>query len=226
MNAFLDTMTDHVCQYKEGCGAEPFNTITNLSFLIAALYARQLADRQRILTMEVSTAIALTVLVGVGSALFHYFAQVWAMWLDIIPIVLLQCWIVWLYTRRIMNSPMAVGVGLLVVLLGGGFLGSLLPESLNLNGSINYLPAFLILACLAIWHRRHQKREPYVLLAASAAFLIALVFRSIDQISGPAFPMGTHFLWHVFNGGTVYFSLRCLILNLPRLGSDEMRMTS
>jgi hypothetical protein len=40
--------------------------------------------------------------------------------------------------------------------------------------------------------------------------MTALLFRSIDQQACDAFPLGTHFLWHLFNGGMLY----CLFTGL------------
>jgi hypothetical protein len=83
------------------------------------------------------------------------------------------------------------------------------------NGSLGYLPAMLILAWLGIWHFRHRMTEPGVLLLATGCLSLALVFRTIDMMVCPVMPLGTHFLWHLFNGGTVYLAIRCLILSLP-----------
>ncbi|MFZ0100338.1 MAG: hypothetical protein WAK98_17765 [Gemmobacter sp.] len=44
---------------------------------------------------------------------------------------------------------------------------------------------------------------PVLLVAASATFAIALVFRELDKPDCDAFPVGTHFLWHIFNGITI-----------------------
>lgn len=219
------TPLDLYCERCDpGFWAEPWNAVTNISFLIAAFCARQLAVRQRFLTLEISTAIALAVAVGIGSFLFHTFANTLTVWFDIVPILLLQCWFVWLYGHRVMQLSVGSVTALLVILVGGGLAGALVPHILN--GSLGYLPALLILAGLANWHRRHGTREPYVLIAATAAFLVALVFRTIDQMVCPAMPIGTHFLWHLFNGGTVYLALRCLIQNLPRAGTPEARRNS
>jgi len=214
--------------YCERCGpgfwAEPVNALTNISFLIAAFFASRLAVRQKFLTLEISTAIALAVAVGVGSFLFHTFADTLTVWLDIVPIVLLQCWIVWLYARRVMQLSLAVVIGLLLILVGGGAAGTQVPHILN--GSLGYFPALLILAWLGIWHLRHRKTEPGVLLLATGCLSLALIFRTIDMRVCPVMPVGTHFLWHLLNGGTVYLAIRCLILNLPRVPAPPKRSLS
>lgn len=207
----------HLDLYCERCGpglwAEPINAVTNFSFLIAAYAAWRLARSENRLTLEIWTAIALSAAVGIGSAVFHTFANTLTVWFDIVPILLLQCWIVWLYGRQVMRLSVAAVVGLLIVLIGGGLAGTQMPHILK--GSLGYFPALLILAWLGYWHFRHRKAEPRILLGAAACLFIALVFRTIDMLVCPVMPIGTHFLWHLLNGGTVYLAIRCLILNLP-----------
>ena len=45
------------------------------------------------------------------------------------------------------------------------------------------------------------------------------VDRSIDLSVCPYFPVGTHFLWHILNGGVVYLVMHVLILNQPEAKS-------
>ena len=47
---------------------------------------------------------------------------------------------------------------------------------------------------------------------AAAAFCLALFFRTIDLWVCPSWPLGTHFLWHLFNGSVVYLAMRGLKL--------------
>ena len=93
-----------------------------------------------------------------------------------------------------------------------GFLATLLPPVLN--RSLIYAPGFLVLTVLGIYHYQQRKRERFILIASAGVFFFALVFRSIDLIVGTYFPVGTHFLWHILNGLTIYWAMRCLILNL------------
>ncbi len=51
----------------------------------------------------------------------------------------------------------------------------------------------------------------------------ALLFRSIDQQVCDAFPPGTHFLWHLFNGGMLYCLFAGLVAGAIPGGSRDMR---
>ncbi|NOR70727.1 MAG: hypothetical protein GQ532_13710 [Methylomarinum sp.] len=85
-----------------------------------------------------------------------------------------------------------------------------------LNGSLSYAPAFLVLSGLGLYHFIHKKQQKFLLLSALAVFSLALVLRTLDNMLCPYFPIGTHFLWHIFNGILVYFLSLALMLNLEQ----------
>ena len=188
--------------------------MTNASFLVAAFFAYRSAKRHQAFSLEITILVGLAATVGVGSFLFHTFATVWAMYLDIIPIFLLMLYFVWEYCRKqIGMSGLPAGV-LLAGLLGLSLAG--LPYHDVLNGSLTYVPAWFLLGGLGAYHIRRSKREPWTLLIATIVFLIALTFRTIDKAVCGTFPCGTHFLWHLLNGMLVYLVIRSLIVNAPK----------
>lgn len=76
-----------------------------------------------------------------------------------------------------------------------------------------YAPALIMLLILGIYHYRHAQVERSILLKAAGIFAIALLFRTIDLMLCDYIPIGTHFLWHLFNGLLVYLVFRALIVN-------------
>ena len=83
----------------------------------------------------------------------------------------------------------------------------------GINGSLAYAPAFIFLLALGVFHAQQRAAARFSLLAAAGAFGLALVFRILDQAVCPAFPTGTHFLWHSLNGLAAYLAMRGLILS-------------
>ncbi len=81
-----------------------------------------------------------------------------------------------------------------------------------LHGVLTYIPAFILLLALGVFHAQHWAAGRFSLLAAAGVFAIALVFRTLDQEVCPALPIGTHFLWHSLTGLAAYLVMRCLIL--------------
>ena len=195
--------------------AEPLNAVTNIAFLCAAWAAWSLARRRaQSVRADIWILIALSIVIGIGSALFHVFAAGWARILDEVPILLFQLWYLWLYVRRIMAQTRGIAAASITGYLALAYFGRQFP--LLLNGSLVYAPALMLLLGLGLYHFLLHKTERYLMLAGTGIFVISLVLRSIDKAVCPYIPTGTHFGWHILNGIVLYLSMRALILNLPR----------
>lgn len=205
-------MVDLYCErLGPGLWAEPLNALTNLAFFVAAWASWSMLRHSPSRSGEVSILIALMAIIGIGSGLFHTLATTWARVLDVLPILLFQMWYLWVYARKIIvlnwlwSALLTLGF-LAVTLFGREFPGVL-------NGALAYLPALLALAGLGIYHYWSKRRGPTVLLVASAVFLLALTFRTIDQAVCPYLAIGTHFLWHLLDAAVLYLVTRGLVLN-------------
>jgi hypothetical protein len=198
-----------------GLLAEPLNAFSNISFFVAAVAIWRLAYRQNKIPTGIWILIIFAIAIGIGSSLFHTFATQWAMVLDIVPILLFQIWYIWLYSRRVVGM-VSVTSG---VFLTGFFFASNFSRQFTdiFNGSLAYAPVFLILTGLGIYHYQYLKRDRWVLLAAAGVFSLSLFFRTLDSSICPYFSLGTHFLWHLLNGGLLYLSARGLILNWDKV---------
>ncbi len=202
--------------YCERCGpgfwAEPLNALSNVAFLLAAAAAWQGAHRRGTLSRDVALLIGLAATVGVGSFLFHTFATRLTMYLDVIPILVFQVAFVWVYARRLMGWPPSAVWAALLGLLAASLAGLWFRGALN--GSLAYVPAWMLLAALGAYHATHAERKPWQMPAAAVLVLIALAFRTIDLAVCDLVPTGTHFLWHLINGLAFYLVLESVILNI------------
>jgi hypothetical protein len=195
-----------------GFWAEPVNASSNLAFLAAAWAAWSLARRRQVESGGLWVLIALCVSIGLGSGAFHTFATRWASLLDVIPILLFQLAYIWLYFHRIARMRGRYVAEILVIFLALTLEGTQFPQLLN--GSFMYLPALLFLLGMGVHHWIAHRVEPALLLVASGVLVVSLTLRTIDNIVCPAFPLGTHFLWHILNGALMYLLLRGFIVNL------------
>jgi len=208
-------MIDLYCERLDSSfWAEPINALSNFAFIIAAWAVWKHGQRSGRLSYPVWVLIGLMVSIGIGSFLFHTYATTFTMFLDVLPILLFQFVFMWVYFRRIIQVRIIYAIGLLVVYMFFALLGRQFPHLLN--GSLSYLPAFLLLLGLGLYHLINKKRERFILLVALTVFSLALFFRTIDTLICPYFPIGTHFIWHIINGVLVYLSARALMLNLPK----------
>jgi len=216
VNKYIDIYCERL---EPGLWAEPVNALTNASFFVAAFMAWMLLRRQQDTPLLSSplkggemTLILLTLAMGIGSTLFHTYAQLWAMLADVLPILLYQVAFIIFYSRYIMRWPW-IWIGALLfgfVILIQLFMA--LPRDW-LNGSLEYAPALLILTGFALYHLKYASREPYGLLLAAGVFVLSLTFRSVDMALCTDFPLGTHFMWHILNGLVLYLTTRAYILN-------------
>lgn len=199
---------DHYCERVAiGLWTEPLNATSNLAFLVAAgvILARQhragWADR------DLVVLAILGGIVGVGSILFHTFANQWSLLADMIPIA------VFIYAFFFVALRRFLGLGALVAGLAtvGLYLRSPGLEVLLrpvLGASVAYAPGVVTTIGVAlVVPSLRRGAPPLLLLAAGLAFAVALVFRMLDQPLCGTWPAGTHFLWHSFNGLSVGLAL-------------------
>jgi len=201
--------------------AEPLNAVTNAAFLIAAVLALLLWQRERERGHGLGSGwselalITLVAVIGIGSFLFHTFAEGWAALADTIPIgIFMVSYLAYALRRYLHWSVLAVFAALVV------FFIALWQSSVVrcnggpcLNGSVAYFPAFAVLVVIGGYLMRRAHAAAGLLFAAS------LTFRTLDQQVCQATdwigsgPLGTHFMWHVLNGTLLYLLLRAAILH-------------
>jgi hypothetical protein len=61
------------------------------------------------------------------------------------------------------------------------------------------------------------------LLQAALIFSLSLFFRSIDGAVCPAWPAGTHFLWHILNALVLGVLIRAAVLHPVSEGSTHAK---
>ncbi|WP_072396741.1 ceramidase domain-containing protein [Hyphomicrobium sp. CS1GBMeth3] len=211
--------------------AEPLNAVSNAAFLIAALVAAALylAEPAGRRSIAAAFLIALTFVIGIGSFLFHTYATRWASLADTIPIALFMLAYVAFALRRFLGfNWVLVAIGLAAFFVSFRYAGSvqcdygkLLPITALrgarcMNGTVAYAPAFVALigTGFALVALRHPAGR--LLVLASGVFLVSMTFRTLDiewcDLTRIAHRVcGTHFLWHILNGLTLYILLRAAI---------------
>jgi hypothetical protein len=179
--------------------AEPVNAVTNAAFLIAA-WIMWRRVRGKGLPLAVCLVVILAA-IGVGSYLFHTYAQVWAAMADVVPIVLFILVYVFAATRDLLGMGPWISFGVTVLFV---------PYAAALAGLFALLPFFavsafywpvpiLILVYALLLAFRHPATARGLAIGA-VTLIVSLVFRSVDETLCPAVPHGTHFMWHILNG--------------------------
>lgn len=201
--------------------AEPVNALSNLSFIAAALWGTIEARRRALTEPTLWLLIALGAVIGIGSFLFHTFANHWSELADTLPIwtfvaiylLVAMRWIGGMKPGRIAIIALVVIGGIVAVLATGeGDAPAATPAAPDpFNGSLQYAPA--VLALLAFSGLTAIRRHPYRgwVWGATLAFLISLTFRTLDRDICTALPLGTHFIWHLMNGAMIAALLQLMI---------------
>lgn len=195
--------------------AEPANALTNLLFFVSAWFIWRRANRLGAGSPGVWLLLALVCAIGIGSFLFHTFATGWAQLMDDLPILLFQLVYLWLYCREVAGIRPVYIFGIVLGYLVAALMARQFPQVLN--GSLIYAPAMIVLLALGIYHLATRRIEPYIMLGTAGMFVISLAFRTMDNAICHAFPLGSHFMWHVCNGLLLYLLMRGLLANrLPQ----------
>ncbi len=224
--SFISELAPALCQavdhYCERTGpdrdAEPVNALTNAAFLVAAWLAWRLDARhpdapQRPL---IRALIATMAIVGLGSFLFHTVGTRWAEWGDVIPILIFMLLYLWLALTAFFQWPSWLKLAAILPFLAITFaLENRVPGTVLWGGAL-YVPTVLVLIALGIALRRRESGAATAMFAATGVFLASFAARTLDMRLCAAFPLGTHFLWHILNATVLYLLVRAVILYGPK----------
>jgi hypothetical protein len=199
----LLTPVDLYCERTgPGLWAEPANALTNLAFIAAGLWGVWQVRRYK--TGPFAEVLAWWVVaIGIGSTLFHIFASKGTIWADILPIAGFTLAYTLFNLRRFLGMDWGKAILVFVAFyVVAGLITYAVPDWLRQasNGTTNYLPPFLALAFFGAWVAATGNRAGWYNLTGSAIFVVSVICRMIDPLVCASFPLGTHFLWHVFNG--------------------------
>lgn len=208
--------TEYVDLYCErqapGLLGEPINAVTNLAFIVAAIWVFPKVKGDR-------PAQFLTIMIGVigtCSGLFHTLANQWSAMADSFSILAFILIYLYYAIQRILNKDKAIA-------LLGTFL--FIPYSIaverlftyamgSLNGSVSYLPVTILIFIFGAIAGDAQTRREFWM--GAGLLLVSLTFRSLDEAICFGVPFGTHFLWHILNA--IVLSLMVLSLHRNQQG--------
>ena len=209
---------------------EPVNALSNLGFLIAAVIAWQASRKREGAApdvLEVSLFV-LAAFIGVGSFLFHTFANSRAELADVIPIwsfVALYVLVV-IYRSTGEDVKRTARIAAIAILITGTVFwftsGDVVTDGHGhdhgpdpLNGSLQYLPALVALIAFSVITAVRRHRARWMILAATLTFALSLAMRTIDHSVCDLTGIGTHFIWHILNAVMVGTLLVALVREYP-----------
>lgn len=215
----MRAMDEYCERLGPGLFAEPLNLLSNLAFLLAAIWSWRLAAAAYVpghtilVPRKVFDRLAAVIfIVGVGSGLYHSFARLWAMWADVIPIgIFLFAYLaVFLrYVLRLKVGGILSGLGIFLAL--NIVLGIVIkPEWVN--NSQQYFATVVALIVMGLMLQKRRYQGSIFFYGAAGMFVLSLIFRSVDMAVCPSLAYGTHFLWHITNALVLAFAMRGMLL--------------
>ncbi len=181
--------------------AEPVNAISNLSFLVAGLLLWRLRSPR-------TTLMAiLVILIGLGSFSFHTYANRLTGLLDVIAIALYLVTFAFLIPKQWSRSSILIQLGSVLILIICIVLAQLLIS--NMKPALSWLPpgmylgSWFALIMYALVTQYSNLPAARFLWLAIIVFPFSLLSRQLDIPFCESIG-GTHWLWHLLNGLTLY----------------------
>jgi hypothetical protein len=196
----MTTIFDPIDAYCERTSAaywaEPVNAVTNAAFLLAAWIMWR---RTEVLPMARAMSAVLAA-IGVGSYLFHTHANGLTVWLDVLPILAFILLYIFAATRDILGLSWLVAGGAVLLFFPYAIgIGSAMAPVLGSSAAYASIPPLILAYAFAVG-RAASTRTAWGMALGAALLVASLTFRTLDGAVCDAFPVGTHFLWHILNG--------------------------
>jgi hypothetical protein len=197
---------------------EPFNTITNLAFIIAAFYAIRMLSGNNQIKLRYLDMIILAVTIGViglGSTVFHAIPSKLTMLMDVLPITLYIHLYIFSFFKRVIGLHGIISLTIVIAFVGLGIFTGKIFDPSTLNGTIMYIPTYGMLLVLALICQLSERKEfaKYIFVTA-LIWTFSLTARTLDFASCDyTFGIGTHIFWHILNAIVLYRMLVVLSRN-------------
>lgn len=192
---------------------EPWNTASNLIFLLIIIYFAWTTRLNFKKYPLIVFSLPILFVGFFGGTVFHATRsnRIWLM-MDYLPIMILSLLASMALLKELLGSWIeAFGVGaILFIGVRVIFAYSALPIGFRISIGYTSLALIIILPAIFVSKKAEWLGISYI-LSAIIFFAGAITFRILD--SAKILPMGTHFLWHIFGGVSVF----CLIKFLFKL---------
>lgn len=214
---WLQPMDEYCERVDARFWSEPLNALSNAAFIVAALVLFIQWSRRKpsdgiglLLTLNVF-------IVGIGSFLYHTFANRWSVMADVIPITVFILFYLVMALHSYLRLRWWTSLATVIAFLAASHVVSNALEPL-IGYTAAYIPALAAIAAVAIAARNRAPDASRGLRMAGAAFALSCLFRAADLPFCAANPAGTHMVWHLLNGLTLYLLVRTYILRLRTPG--------
>lgn len=190
---------------------QPLNTISNIFFILAAIFLYFFFKKNKIKDVKSKIFLVLVLFIGMVSFVYHFYDTQITFLFDVLAIgIFFTVYIYFLIFHISENKKISIYVTLLFIIIVG--LGGLIIRLTSnfLNGAEGYVLSLVFLAGIIIYAYSKKLKIAKKLTIVFLLFLAALIFRHVDVLVCEYLQIGTHFLWHLATSVILYYSVRIL----------------
>ncbi|MGH8518813.1 MAG: ceramidase domain-containing protein [Panacagrimonas sp.] len=212
---------DLYCErFGPGLFAEPLNALSNLAFVAAGLWLlgtlpRVFARPQRV-PPALEVLAGLIVIIGICSGAFHVVATQWAQALDLGSIALFIYFFVVCFAHYILDVRWALAWIAAPAFWAFGLFVRAPFDANAFNGSVIYFPALAGIALMGAGLAAQRRPGAGLFGLATLIFIVSITLRSVDLAWCNGWVWGTHWAWHLLNGGVLAIVTLGLARAIPR----------
>lgn len=212
---------DLYCErFGPGLFAEPLNAASNLAFIAAGLWLMAALPRvfpsPRRVPAPLEVLAGLIVLIGICSGAFHVFAIQWAQALDLGSIALFIYFFVVCFAHYVLDVRWALAWIAAPAFWAFGMFVRAPFDPDAFNGSVIYFPALAGIALMGAALAVQRRAGAAQFALATMIFVISICLRSVDLAWCNGWVWGTHWAWHLLNGGVLAIVTLGLARAIPR----------
>lgn len=203
--------------------AEPFNLWSNLGFIAVAVLGLIYAYKKQVLRyFPAKVLIVLVFSIGIGSFLFHGFANKWSQLADVLPIgIYIFSYLFLVIKSKFQFSKKQTALTLAAFLLLSLLIPLVIPNEL-VNGSSSYFGVAVVMLWLywLVLTKKLTGSRDFLLMVVF--FCLSLTFRAVDMALCENNSIGTHFLWHIGNSLVIGISLKIILESFAERNRNEV----
>ncbi|MHA7055599.1 ceramidase domain-containing protein [Aquimarina sp. M1] len=189
---------------------EPFNTISNLVFLFIIVYFVIRIYKNPRQHLFLTFSLPILTIGFIGGTLFHGTRshQVW-LFMDWVPIMVLCMSAVFYFILKLYGIWWK-RILVFTIVFSASIAVRMLPIPSVVRISLGYvITAITVLLPIILYLIKTNGQHKEMIILAFVFFVIAVSFRSADTFWETDFLyMGTHWLWHLFGGVSVFFLMQ------------------
>ncbi len=188
--------------------SEPLNTISNISYIIIAIFLRHTLKKSNHLINKIKGLLLIIASIWIGSWIRHSHISHSSIYFDVLPIMIFTIYSIYLLFSYLFNSQKKTIIFLLlsgIFIITTSYLLRTYYYSELFNGAYEYFAVGIVILTVII--TKYKKFLPYIkeLSYITILFIIATTCRQIDLIICDKFILWTHFLRHIVNAICAYF---------------------